>query len=256
MPWLVFEVAVGGLAWLGMGVLLATATAVVAVRLGLFPPPMRGAATMAALVGGAVVAAVLHRFGLEGPFALDIGSQTFPTTWVLAGAVVGVMVLAGLSRRPRRRRERYDDPPGRSTVQPAPINLASQTMDTIMSLLTDPATTHIAVVGASDSPGKWGGRAYRDLRAKGFQVRAVHPTAPTVADDPAFPTVADLPESPDVVVFVVPPPVTLSVLEECLRLGYTSVWVQPGAGDDAVRKYLDEHEFNAIVDACILVETA
>jgi hypothetical protein len=129
-------------------------------------------------------------------------------------------------------------------------------MDTIMSLLTDPATTHIAVVGASDSPGKWGGRAYRDLRAKGFQVRAVHPTAPTVADDPAFPTVADLPESPDVVVFVVPPPVTLSVLEECLRLGYTSVWVQPGAGDDAVRKYLDEHEFNAIVDACILVETA
>jgi len=131
-----------------------------------------------------------------------------------------------------------------------------QPMDQIMSLLTDPATTRVAVVGASDSPGKWGGRAYRDLRAKGFQVMAVHPTAPTVADDPAYSTVADLPGPPDIVVFVVPPAVTLSVLEECRQLGYTSVWIQPGAGDDAVRRYLDEHGFDAVVDACILVETA
>lgn len=125
-----------------------------------------------------------------------------------------------------------------------------------MSLLTDPAATRVAVVGASDSPGKWGGRAYRDLRAKGFQVMAVHPTAPTVADDPAYSAVTDLPEAPDIVVFVVPPPVTLAVLAECLRLGYTTVWVQPGAGDEPVRRYLDKHGFDAIVDACILVETA
>ncbi|MEX2323785.1 MAG: hypothetical protein WEA29_08475 [Acidimicrobiia bacterium] len=101
MPWLVIEVALAGLAWLGMGVLLATATAVTAVQLGVVPGRMRGAATIAALLGGPVVAAVLHRFGLEGPFALDIGGRPFPTTWVLAGAVVGVIVLAGLSRQPR-----------------------------------------------------------------------------------------------------------------------------------------------------------
>lgn len=98
MPWLFFEVALAGLAWLGMGVLLATATAVTAVRLGVLPRRLRGAATIAALLGGAIVAAVLHRFGLEGPFALDIGGRPFPTTWVLAGAVVGVIVLIGINR--------------------------------------------------------------------------------------------------------------------------------------------------------------
>lgn len=129
-------------------------------------------------------------------------------------------------------------------------------MDTFQSLLNDPGSTRVAVVGASDSPGKWGGRAYRDLRSKGFRVMAVHPTAPTVAGDPAYPTVADLPDPPDIVVFVVPPPVTLAVLEECRRLGYSTVWIQPGAGDESVRRYLDDHDFDAIVDACILVETA
>jgi hypothetical protein len=99
MPWLVFDVALDGLAWLGMGVLLATATAVTAVRLGVLPLQTRGAATIAALSGGGIVAAVLHRFGLEGPFALDIGARPFPTTWVLVGAVVGVLGAVLLSRR-------------------------------------------------------------------------------------------------------------------------------------------------------------
>jgi len=99
MPWLVFEMALAGLAWMSMGVFLATVTAVVAVQLGLVPRRMRGRATIAALLGGAVIAAALHRFGLEGPLALDIGGRPFPTPSVLVGAVVGVVVVAGLSRR-------------------------------------------------------------------------------------------------------------------------------------------------------------
>ena len=35
---------------------------------------------------------------------------------------------------------------------------------------TDRAT-YLAVVGATDDPAKFGGRIYRDLKAKGFRVR-------------------------------------------------------------------------------------
>ena len=129
-------------------------------------------------------------------------------------------------------------------------------MDDVSKLLSNPTATHVAIVGATDSPGKWGGRAYRDLKGKGFRVSAVNPGAVTVDGDSSVASVADLTEAPDLVVFVVPPSATLSILEECLRLGYVNVWIQPGAADDAVRAFLDDNAFNAIVDACILVETA
>ena len=129
-------------------------------------------------------------------------------------------------------------------------------MDEVTQLLANPAATHVAVVGATDAPGKWGGRAYRDLKSKGFRVTPVNPGAVTVDDDPSVASVADLDEAPDLVVFVVPPSVTLAILKDCVTLGYTTVWIQPGAADGAVRAFVADNGFTAIVDACILIETA
>lgn len=129
-------------------------------------------------------------------------------------------------------------------------------MDDVTQLLSNPTATRVAVVGATDTPGKWGGRAYRDLKRKGFKVSPVNPGAVTVDGDPSAASVADLDEAPDLVLFVVPPTVTLAILEECLTLGYTTVWIQPGAADEAVRAFVTDNGFNAVVDACILVETA
>lgn len=122
-------------------------------------------------------------------------------------------------------------------------------------LLRDPATT-VAVVGATDTPGKYGGVIYRDLKAKGFRVFAVNPGRQTVDGDPCWRSLVDLPEAPTIVDIVVPPPVTLEVLEECLRLGYRTVWVQPGAADAAVRQYLAESDLDAVVDDCIMVRAS
>lgn len=113
----------------------------------------------------------------------------------------------------------------------------------------------IAVVGATDQPGKYGGEIYRDLREKGYTVRAVNPGRTTVAGDPCWPSLRDLPERPAIVNIVVPPERTLSVLEECLHLGLDGVWIQPGAADDAVRQFVSENGFDALIDACIMVRT-
>lgn len=124
----------------------------------------------------------------------------------------------------------------------------------LKALLNEPDTS-IAVVGANNNPRKYGYVIYRDLKRKGFDVYPVNPNQQAVDGDTAYPTVADLPETPTIVDFVVPPAVTLEVLKRCLELGLTNVWVQPGAESPEVIAYLQEHDFNYLAHACIMVES-
>lgn len=113
----------------------------------------------------------------------------------------------------------------------------------------------IAVVGANDHPSKYGYVIYRDLKRKGYRVLPVNPNAVTVDGDRAFKTLADLPERPTIVNFVTPPAVTLNVLEYCKSAGLTNVWLQPGAEDPTVLKYVQDNGFNYLANACIMVES-
>ena len=125
-------------------------------------------------------------------------------------------------------------------------------MDSITSLLAAPRAS-VALVGATDNPRKYGSIIYRDLKRKRFRVFAVNPYRDVVDGDPAYATLADLPEAPTVVNFVVPPEETLKVLEQALDLGYTDVWVQPGAESSRVVEYLESNPFNFLVNSCIMV---
>jgi hypothetical protein len=111
----------------------------------------------------------------------------------------------------------------------------------------------IAVVGATDAPGKYGGIIYRNLKAKGYRVVGVNPSRPEVDGDVAYPSLADLPDEPDIIDVVVPPSRTLSLLDEAAAMKDPAVWIQPGADDAAVRARIEELGLNALVDACIMV---
>lgn len=128
-------------------------------------------------------------------------------------------------------------------------------MSDLLSLLDDHDATTVAVVGATDAPGKYGGIIYRDLKRKGYRVFPVNPHRDTVDGDSCYPDLGDLPETPTIVNFVIPPAATLEGLRRCLDLGLTRVWIQPGAADPEVRKFVDNNEFVAIIDACIMIET-
>jgi hypothetical protein len=127
-------------------------------------------------------------------------------------------------------------------------------MTDIASLLHRDDTT-VAIVGATDNPGKYGYVIYRDLKHKGFEVYAVNPGRETVDGDPAYRSLSDLPVKPTIVDIVVPPKTTLGVLEKAKELGYTNVWVQPGAESPEVMSYLTENDFNYLANACIMVQS-
>ena len=127
-------------------------------------------------------------------------------------------------------------------------------MTGLVALLSDPDTT-VAVVGATDNPAKYGYVIYRDLKAKGFEVYPVNLTRATVDGDAAYPDLSSLPATPTIVNIVVPPAETLRVLQEAVALGLRNVWVQPGAEDDAVVRFIAEHDLGAVVNACIMVRS-
>ena len=127
-------------------------------------------------------------------------------------------------------------------------------MQDILQLLDAPDTT-IALVGATDDPAKYGHTIYHDLKRKGYQVIPVNPHRTHVGGDPAYSSVADLPTPPTIVNFVIPPPATRRVLEQCKELGLMNVWLQPGAESPGVMEYIQENDFNYLANACIMVES-
>lgn len=125
-------------------------------------------------------------------------------------------------------------------------------MTDLTPLLSEPGTS-IAVIGATDHPGKYGGIIYRDMKAKGFPVFAVNPYRDSVDGDPCWRTVNDLPETPTIAVFVVPARRGLRVLAECAEAGIENIWIQPGAFSPDLRTALENGPFTWIAEACVMV---
>lgn len=85
--------------------------------------------------------------------------------------------------------------------------------------LFDPRS--VAVVGASNTPGKWGYMMMERPLKGGFPgaVYPVHPTADAVMGRRAYPSVLDIPEAVDLAVVTVPSAVAPRVLRECGEKG-------------------------------------
>lgn len=111
----------------------------------------------------------------------------------------------------------------------------------------------VAVVGATDTPGKYGGIIYRDLRSRGHRVVAVNPNHTEVAGDPCFPNLASLPERPDIVNLVIPAREGRTVVDEWASLGGTSVWFQPGAYTTDLREYAESLGMDVVAGDCTMV---
>jgi len=132
-----------------------------------------------------------------------------------------------------------------------PIPLSPMMTD-LTPLLFEPGAT-VAVVGATDRPGKYGGIIYRDLKRKGFEVYAVNPYRDMVDGDRCWRSVKDLPEVPGIVDLVVPASRGITVLDECEEAGALNIWVQPGAESSELIARLESGAFSWLANACIMV---
>lgn len=123
-----------------------------------------------------------------------------------------------------------------------------------MTEARDPnAQPTVAVIGANANRAKFGNKAVRAFRARGYRVFPVNLTADTVEGLPAYRSVLDIPvETLDLVTLYVPPAAGLKVIEEIARRPPREVFFNPGADAPEVLERARQLGLNVTVGCSIL----
>ena len=114
----------------------------------------------------------------------------------------------------------------------------------------------LAVVGVSRARRKYGNYAYRELKARGLDVMAVHPEMTSVQGDACFKSLAELPRPVDGVLVCVRPEKVPEVLRQAAAAGIRRAWLQQGAESDAAAKLAAQLGIALVQGECILMHAS
>lgn len=114
------------------------------------------------------------------------------------------------------------------------------------------AQNRIAVVGVSRSRG-FGKTVLETLIDRGYDAVPINANADTINGFTCYRSLAQVPLPIDAVVTVVPPSQTLTIVDDCIRLGVRHLWMQQGSeSKEAIGRAADAG-INVIHHACILM---
>lgn len=109
-----------------------------------------------------------------------------------------------------------------------------------------------AIIGASADRKKFGNKAVRAFRERGYQVFPVNPKAPEIEGLAAYPTISAIPVRPDLVSIYLPPSLVLGVLAGVAVRGCDELWLNPGA--DAPEVVAEAQRLGLkVIQACSIV---
>ncbi|KAJ7282712.1 NAD-P-binding protein [Mycena rebaudengoi] len=115
-----------------------------------------------------------------------------------------------------------------------------------------------AVIGASKNQTKFGTKVLSWYQERNMPVQPIHHRELHLEGLRTIASVAELPSPTTTSISIATPPnVTLAVLHTAMDLGVRSVWIQPGAADSNVAKWVKQHRMEGRViygGPCILVE--
>ncbi len=111
----------------------------------------------------------------------------------------------------------------------------------------------IAVVGYSRTGRKFGNSAYAELKNRGYQVFAVHPTEKEIAGIPCYPNLRALQGQIDGVLISLPAKQAISVLQEIASIGLKNVWLQQGAESAEVLEVAKRLRLKIVAKKCVLM---
>ncbi|KAF4620944.1 hypothetical protein D9613_000324 [Agrocybe pediades] len=120
------------------------------------------------------------------------------------------------------------------------------------------AAPHFAVVGASKDTRKYGTKILKWYQQRSFDVTPVHPKEKELEGIQTVSAITELPSPKETSVSIITPPkITLGILEQAKNLSVPALWLQPGAEDEIVIKYIKENGLSDRViygGPCLLVE--
>lgn len=110
-----------------------------------------------------------------------------------------------------------------------------------------------AIVGLSRSGKKFGNIVYTELKQRGYQVVAVHPSAEEINGVTCYPNLSAVSEQVDGVIVCVPPAQAVQVVRDAAAAGIRKIWLQQGAQSPEVLAVADELKLTPVTGKCILM---
>jgi predicted CoA-binding protein len=111
----------------------------------------------------------------------------------------------------------------------------------------------VALAGASRSERKFGTAVLKDLKAKGYDLRLLHPEATALHGIACFRTPANLPADTEGLILAVPPAQTERLVRQAAERGIKHVWMQQGAESQEAIEFCRENGIEEIHGECILM---
>jgi|YelNatPaOPRAMG01_1025707.scaffolds.fasta_scaffold00304_19 predicted CoA-binding protein len=111
----------------------------------------------------------------------------------------------------------------------------------------------IAIVGFSRNRHKFGNSAFSELKKRGYQVFAVHPTAKVINGEQCYPNLTSLQNKVDGVFISIKPEKVDLVLNEAASVGIKNIWLQKGAESKENLKTAERLGLNLVYNKCILM---
>ena len=128
-----------------------------------------------------------------------------------------------------------------------------------MNATTDPIESFFdshafAVAGASSRRHKYGNKVLRAYQQNGLVAIPVNPREQSIEGVECVASVLDLPPDVSSISVITPPVITERIVDEAIRKGIESVWMQPGAESEAAVAACRQAGINVIADgSCVLV---
>lgn len=108
-----------------------------------------------------------------------------------------------------------------------------------------------AVVGATAKKDKYGYKIWKTLKNHDYTTFGINPNYNEIEGDKIYHGLKDIEEKIDVVDMVVPPKLSINILDEIKELGIEYVFFQPGTYNEEVVAKAKELGLKYLVDDCI-----
>src|SRR5579872_4173260 len=112
---------------------------------------------------------------------------------------------------------------------------------------------NVAIIGASQDRNKFGNKAVRAFKMKGYTVYPVNPAGGEIECLKAYKSISEIPEKTfDMVSMYVPPKVGVPLLEEIAKKKVKELWFNPGSESPETSQRAEELGLT-VIEACSIV---
>lgn len=112
----------------------------------------------------------------------------------------------------------------------------------------------IAIVGLSDNPEKPSFEVGKYLMSKGFKIFPVNPNVENFLGIKSYKTLSDIKEKIDVVDIFRRPEFVAQIVDEAIKIGAKTVWMQEGISDEKAAAKARAAGLTVVMNMCMMKE--